>query len=164
MLKKDQLDAVQDQLLQEEDKALIAQKEVDIEQIKNELKLGGLRLTVSRIAVYTLLKKAEKPLSYTDVLHLLGHENWDKATLYRNLIDLCEAGLIQEVDVGGKMLRYEMKEKRSAHHSHFVCTSCGDIQCLPTLALGQQEALPKALKTGEVDIQIRAHCDDCLDE
>ncbi len=144
---------------------------IDEEQLKSELRASGLRLTVSRLAVFALLRKVAKPLSYTDVLHLLGNESWDKATLYRNLIDLCEVGLIQEVDVGGKVIRYELKGKKAIHHSHFVCTSCGDIQCFPTFTLNatedqktHEDKLPKSIQAGLVDIQVRGCCDTCYDK
>jgi Fe2+ or Zn2+ uptake regulation protein len=48
-----------------------------------------------------------------------------KATIYNNLRDLVQAGLVREVAVEGRAARYDMKGMR---HHHFICDKCGNVE------------------------------------
>jgi len=48
-----------------------------------------------------------------------------RATTYNNLRDLVKAGLVREVDVGGRAARFDAKGMR---HHHFICDRCGNVE------------------------------------
>ena len=127
----------------------------------------GLRVTSSRIAVLSALREAELPLSHADVAGKLQHLGMDRTTVYRNLIDLAEAGVLRRSDVGHTW-RFELTRGGDEHdddqHPHFVCTDCGKVACLPvgTVALKPVRGGPGALKRGNLEIQLRGRCDGCV--
>ena len=144
--------------------------ESPLSRLKERLREAGLRATAPRIAVLRSLDAAGRPLSHAELQVSLESDGpWDRATLYRNLADLTEVGLLRRLDLGDHVWRFEARaqaEPTDHHpegHPHFVCTSCGDVQCLDEVALsiGSGENLPKAVKAAAVSIQISGRCDGC---
>ncbi len=141
----------------EADPALLARQQA--------IRDAGLRATPSRIAVLGLLDVAPAPLSHAEVADALRNKAWDRATLYRNLLDLARAGLARRKDLGDHIWRFE-RVKEQAHdtsHPHFVCTTCGRVSCMPGLgvAVRQRIGIPKAVQEREVEVEIRGRCDLC---
>ncbi len=103
-------------------------------------------------------------MSHGEVADRLEHAAWDRATIYRNLVDLAEAGLLRRTDVGDHVWRFEVID--SAHeaksHPHFVCTECGTVECLSdtTVALSPANT-PRAVRQREVEVHLRGLCDVC---
>jgi Fur family ferric uptake transcriptional regulator len=135
---------------------------------EERLRAAGLRVTASRLAVLGLLRRSRRPLSHADVVERLQEHGFDQATLYRNLVDLSEAGLLRPVMLSGRVQRYEPADRPSddpGAHAHFVCVDCGDVRCLPGLTVQLPEAasaeLPGAVADGEVELQLRGRCDAC---
>lgn len=133
---------------------------------KSELRSRGLRATAPRVAVLQALSESGAPVTHGDLVVRLGPAGWDRATLYRNLIDLTEIGLVRRSDVGDHVWRFELlaEDHDHEHRTHFVCDACGDVVCLPdeSLEIKSSAAAPKALQTRNVQIQIRGRCDDCV--
>jgi Fur family peroxide stress response transcriptional regulator len=48
-----------------------------------------------------------------------------RATIYNNLRDLVQAGLVREVAVEGRAARFDVKGLR---HHHFICDRCGTVE------------------------------------
>ena len=48
-----------------------------------------------------------------------------RATIYNNLRDLVQAGLVREVAVEGRAARFDAKFMR---HYHFICDRCGNVE------------------------------------
>jgi Fur family peroxide stress response transcriptional regulator len=48
-----------------------------------------------------------------------------RATIYNNLRDLVQAGLVREVAVEGRAARFDAK---GTPHHHFICDSCGNVE------------------------------------
>jgi len=91
---------------------------------------------------------------------------FDRATLYRNLIDLTDAGVVTRTDLGDHVWRFELKRGEGDHnaeHPHFVCTGCGDIACLPEVGVQftASAKAPRALRSKGVTVQIKGRCDAC---
>ncbi|HEX5659381.1 MAG TPA: transcriptional repressor [Polyangiales bacterium] len=126
---------------------------------------AGLRVTSSRVAVLGVLHASTSPLSHSDVAAELEALGVDRTTVYRNLIDLAEAGILRRADVGHTW-RFELAradEHEAGQHPHFVCTDCGTVACLPvgTVALKPARGVPSALRRGSLEIQLRGLCDTC---
>jgi len=103
-------------------------------QWRSKLKEAGLRTTGPRMAVLRYLETAELPVSHSELVRLLSEDGFDRVTIYRNLKDLAEAGLVARTDLGDHTWRFELQGQRASHlsaHPHFTCTSCGTVSCLP---------------------------------
>lgn len=136
-----------------------------LEELRAVVRARGLRATPSRMAVLHLLQGSAQPLSHADVIDKLSSEAWDPATLYRNLVDLAEVGLLRRQDMGDHVWRFDVVD--SAHdaqqHPHFVCTECGTVECLPTVdIIVPRTKTPRAVKQRKVEVQVRGVCDGCV--
>jgi Fur family peroxide stress response transcriptional regulator len=66
-----------------------------------------------------------------------------RATIYNNLRDLVQAGLVREVAMEGRAARFDAKGTR---HHHFICDRCGNVEDVewcktpspPAAALGKR--------------------------
>jgi Fur family ferric uptake transcriptional regulator len=137
----------------------------DTAAIREIIRQKGLRCTPSRVAVLRVLAETDAPLSHADVIERLGPGDWDRATLFRNLTDLAEAGVLRRTDLGDHTWRYEWSEgtHEPGSHAHFLCTSCGDVSCIPgvKIELPTDPHLPGALRNAALDVQLRGRCDRC---
>jgi Fur family transcriptional regulator, ferric uptake regulator len=133
-----------------------------LEQLRSAVRNGGLRATPSRIAVLGALRVSKNPLSHADVADQLEGQGWDRATIFRNLTDLSDAGLLRRTDLGDHVWRFESQDgKHSASsHPHFLCIECGDVECLPDVQVSGRKA-PKSVKNKSVEVQLRGVCDEC---
>jgi Fur family ferric uptake transcriptional regulator len=133
--------------------------------LRNEIRGRGLRATPSRVQVLTLLRASETPLSHGDVADRLDDNASDRATVYRNLIDLAEVGLLRRIDLGDHTWRFEAVDPAHGgdQHPHFVCSECGVVECLPELELSaRQGRTPRALRRSNLEVQVRGLCDTCV--
>ena len=133
------------------------------DELRAALRARGLRATPSRIAVLELLRAGDAPVSHADVADRLAAQA-DRATIYRNLTDLAEVGLLRRTDVGDHIWRFEVVTgEHDAAHPHFVCTECGTVKCLPELERAVRRAKgPRALRQRKVEVHVRGLCDACL--
>ena len=124
----------------------------------------GLRRTEPRIAVLRRLGAARAPLAHRDLVRMLAHLGFDRATLYRNLMDLVDAGLAIRRDIG-HLWRFQLlsAEADGPPRAHFVCTECGAISPLPEEAVRvvRVRGTPRSLARREVEVEVRGRCDGC---
>jgi Fur family ferric uptake transcriptional regulator len=128
------------------------------------LRDAGLRTTGPRLAVLGALDRAKSPLSHADVADQLDDETLDRATVYRNLMALTQAGLVRRTDLGDHVWRFELVRAYTSQemtHPHFICTDCEKVSCLPgvTVRIDGDGAASVARKGFEV--QLRGVCGDC---
>lgn len=57
------------------------------------------------------------------------------ASVYRVLDTLLEHGLVQRVDIGDGVARFEPVRSISDHHHHLVCGECGKVEAFSDKAL-----------------------------
>jgi Fur family ferric uptake transcriptional regulator len=144
-----------------------AKPRAGIDDLRERMRARGLRATAPRVAVMQALARSGRPATHRDLAVELATEGWDRATVYRNLVDLTEAGFARRVDMGDHLWRFELTDERAAHagseHPHFLCDSCGDVACLPKDAVQVTRAAraPRALKKRDVQIQVKGRCDRC---
>ncbi len=133
------------------------------ETLRRDLRAAGLRATPARLAVLRLLRASERPLSHGEVSERLAGRPFDRATLYRNLVDLTGAGLARRTELGDRIWRFEDRGVApSRDHPHFVCTECGRVECLPGVRVRISGARrPVALREQELEVQVRGRCDRC---
>jgi Fur family ferric uptake transcriptional regulator len=127
---------------------------------------AGLRVTQPRLAVMQVLEKERSPLSHADLINALDGQGFDRVTLYRNLNDLADAGIIARTEVGDHVWRFELRGQTETHtgiHPHFTCTDCGSVACLPgdAVQISRSGRVPKAVREQTVEVSLRGVCDRC---
>ena len=136
-----------------------------LEELRVVVRNAGLRATRSRLAVLDVLRRHREPVTHGEVADVLADEGYDRATVYRNLIDLAEAGIARRSDLGDHVWRFELvgDAGESEVHPHFVCDDCGAVSCLPEGAVQVQavRGAPKALRGGGVEVRVSGLCDTC---
>ncbi len=133
--------------------------------LRARLQAAGLRVTASRVAVMELLAASEAPMTHQEVAQHLGDSTWNRSTLYRNLIDLTDAGLLRKTVIAG-LMRFEPANRHGgcSDHAHFVCSECGDVTHLEGVAIEVVgHGGPRAIATGDVEVQLRGRCDPCAE-
>ncbi len=145
-------------------------KETDfqMEDIRAMIRDAGLRCTKSRSTVLSFMVDAEAPLSHADLSDELVPEGYDQATLYRNLTDLTEAGLLTRLDLGDHIWRFEFRSHGDStrnEHPHFVCNDCGEVACLSpvdiTFRSAEKDGELRA-SVGQIDeVFLKGRCADC---
>ena len=139
-------------------------KEIEsVSQIRTLLSGVGLRTTAARLAVVKRLQETTSPLTHAEVAEQLVPLGFDKATIFRNLVDLVDAGLVSRTELGDHVWRFELRnpDHEDGKHPHFVCTECGSVTCLHEIDL------PKLAKKGwghvgkVTEILLKGHCNTC---
>ncbi|MBX3226949.1 MAG: transcriptional repressor [Labilithrix sp.] len=125
-----------------------------------------MRSTASRIAVLEHFYEHGGRKSHADMFQALEGRGFDRATIYRILMDLADAKILSRTDLGDHVWRFELlREGAGDHgeeHPHFVCVDCGQLSCLPDLTVelsGRRP--PKAIAAKKVAIQLKGVCDAC---
>lgn len=134
------------------------------ETIRDDIRAAGLRATPARVATLNLLRDAKSPVTHADVAGHLETHGVDKATAFRNLNDMTDAGLLRRTELGDHVYRFEeVRPGESAFesHPHFLCTVCGAVSCLDNVML-TAESVDETRKVGEVaEILLRGRCNHC---
>lgn len=132
------------------------------------LRASGLRSTAPRVAVLSYLHDSAGPNSHAELCEALAGEGFDRATIYRNLVDLAEVGIVSRTDLGDHVWRFELRKgaRGAAHtdqHPHFVCIDCGEVSCLPGVSfrVHASAGAPRAVGKNKVAVQLKGLCDDC---
>ena len=99
-----------------------------LETFKDLLNRKGLKYTFERESIFEEVQRIEKHFN-ADNLYERFKKRGDRvarATVYRNLPLLLEAGVIQKSAGNGKRDFYE-KTDAKGHHDHMVCLGCKKI-------------------------------------
>ncbi len=137
----------------------------DGEQSRLAIRQAGLRATPARVATLDLLRDSASPLTHAEVAEHLAKTNVDKATAFRALNDMTDAGLVRRTELGDRVWRFELLgdgEDEHAAHPHFVCVDCGQVSCLGDIKL-TKKSLSDSAQIGRVtEILLRGQCSNCL--
>jgi Fur family ferric uptake transcriptional regulator len=125
-------------------------------------KRGGARRAV--LELLGVQECALTALEIEDALRDAASRRVSRASVYRILDELERLGLVQRVETGQAMVRYERTGGHEQHHHHLVCDECGVVMPFsdPALELaiaGLSERL--ALTVSEHEIVIHGSCRDC---
>lgn len=99
---------------------------------------AGLRATQPRISLLEHMQDLACPLSLDGLAESKNADLGDRATIFRNLVALSDAGLVQQVQSLGKRQLYEVQ---SREHAHVTCVECGTTECISAPL-----ELPKSVK------------------
>ncbi|MGJ9456881.1 Fur family transcriptional regulator [Oceanobacillus sp. CF4.6] len=103
-----------------------------IEHIKKQLHAHSYKLTPQREAtVRVLLEREEDHLSAEDVYLLVKERSPEigLATVYRTLELLSELKILDKINFGDGVSRYDLRKEGAKHfHHHLVCIECGSVE------------------------------------
>jgi len=120
----------------------------------------GIRSTTIRTDVLHLLMQSSRAYTHADVERVFSNA-LDRVSLYRCLLTLTEAGIIQKlIDSRGHTLYFYAPPPTVAVQPHFKCSRCETVLSLPELP----EVYLNAVRKYHIDtIQLLAEgtCDDC---
>lgn len=100
------------------------------------------------------------PVSFPELVEVLATSGMDRATVYRNLLTLSDAGILIRSQLGDGVSRYELPasgDSQHAEHLHLVCVDCGVVSCLPANSVTLRGEAAKRV----TDVQLRGHCEIC---
>src|SRR4051794_25767854 len=130
------------------------------------LRGGGYRNGVARRAVVELLGRQDCCLTAQEIFDGLRAEGRQVgiASIYRVLELLTEKGLLQRVDFGAGVARFEPAHSSGEHHHHLVCSDCGRVEAF------EDDELERTLRNVESrtgysvaghDVVLRGACGLC---
>jgi Fur family ferric uptake transcriptional regulator len=86
------------------------------------------RRSRAREALLEILRQAPFPLSASEAGAFLAKEGFlvNKTTVYRALASFRDAGVLKEVRLADREVRYEPADR--GHHHHLVCVGCRSVE------------------------------------
>jgi Fur family ferric uptake transcriptional regulator len=136
------------------------------EHAEQALTRAGRRRGGARRALLQLLGRESCALSAIEIEELLRRDgrSVSRASIYRVLDELEGLHLVQRVETGQAMVRYERVAGHGEHHHHLVCDSCGAVMPFSDTALERaiervSERVPLAVS--EHEIVLHGACSDC---
>lgn len=134
---------------------------MDSEAIKQSLERCGLRCTPQRYGLMALLMEHSGHPTAPEIFEAVNRldPRSSRATVYNNLRDLVQAGLVREVAAEGRAARFDAKSQR---HHHFICDRCGEVEDLDWYDLPRPapDALGKRVLR-ECELIVRGLCIKC---
>lgn len=122
-----------------------------------------MRTTKARTIIVSIINSAHTPLDAASILEQVQHRDSsvNRATVFRNLNSLTEAGEVKKVDFGEGKSRYEMA---GHHHHHLICTECKSIEAVDICRaekLVQDEADKKGFRVTSHQLEYFGLCSKC---
>lgn len=116
----------------------------------------GFKLTSQRKEVLNVLLAGNKPMSLKQI-----HDKAvkiDFASVYRIIRLFKDIGIVEEVNLGDKALKYEIQN--SGHHHHIVCEKCHKIQRIDLCLLDKISKMTDYKIVSHI-IEFRGICPEC---
>ncbi len=138
------------------------------ERAEATLAAAGHKRGGARRAVVELLDCQQCALTAVEIEDALrggeARRRVSRASVYRILEELERLRLVQRVETGQAMVRYERVCEHEEHHHHLVCDECGVVMPFSDKALESaietlSERVP--LKVSEHEIVLHGSCADC---
>ena len=127
---------------------------------------AGYRRGGARKELLTLMGEQRCALSALELEEALarGERRVSRASIYRILEELEAVHVVQRVDVGAGITRYEPLRHGRGHHHHLVCENCGRLE--PFSDEGLERAIARLservpLAVSEHEVLLRGACDAC---
>lgn len=136
-----------------------------IREFRNFIKKRGLKYTPEREEILKEILEVEDHFDVDSLYLRLKNKNSkiSKASIYRTLPILIEAGYIQEVYKQGGHSFYEVTLNK-APHLHFICISCGRVDEVLDKVLNsliKKHEKEKKYKLLTYHLEIFGICSDC---
>jgi Fur family transcriptional regulator, ferric uptake regulator len=136
---------------------------------RDVLQQAGHHKGAARNEMIELLARQDCALSALEIEDALrrserGERAVGRASVYRVLELLQEHGLVNRLDVGDGIARYELVDPAGAHHHHLLCEECGQLVPFHDRDLERSiERLSRRLgfRTDDHEVVLRGNCARC---
>src|ERR1044072_5469651 len=130
-----------------------------------KLKPAGGKRSSKREQIVTVFLRQEGHLSADDLVDLMRQEDRriSRATVYRTLQWMVDAGIARKVDFGEGRFRFE-QGYRQPRHFHLICKSCNrSFECLSSDIEGliEEVASARSFSPSQSVVQIYGTCEEC---
>jgi Fur family ferric uptake transcriptional regulator len=131
----------------------------------NRLRPAGTKRSGKRDRIVNVFLKQEGHLSADDLVALIKREDHriSRATVYRTLQWMVDAGIARKVDFGEGRFRYE-HSYRHPRHFHLICKTCNrsfEFLSSDIEALVEEVAAARAFTARQTVVQIYGTCEAC---
>jgi Fur family ferric uptake transcriptional regulator len=120
-------------------------------------------MTLPRQVILEALRAAETHPTGDEVYRLARRRlpHISLGTVYRNLVQLSEAGLIRKLELGGTARRFD---RRMAEHHHLRCLECGkveDVSVEPAVGIEEAVEAESGYEVVEHRLELVGYCPRC---
>jgi Fur family transcriptional regulator, ferric uptake regulator len=131
----------------------------------DSLRPAGSKRSSKRESILDVFLRHEGHLSADDLYDLIhrGDQHISRATVYRALQWMVEAGIARKVDFGEGRFRYE-HSYRHPRHFHLICQACNrssEFLSSDIEALIEEIAAARSFAAGQSVLQIYGTCEEC---
>lgn len=119
------------------------------------------RKTTQKKVIKEIFQRLDRPLGIEDILRR-GREKvptLNRATVYRNIKNFMEEGLLLKINHPTLGTLYERAGK--AHHHHFHCRICDQVFELPGCALSEINTTPEGFLAESHEVFLLGVCSSC---
>jgi Fur family ferric uptake transcriptional regulator len=137
------------------------------EHARAELDRAGHRRGTARTAVIEMLAQEACALTALEIEDGLrgSHRRVSRASIYRILDLLVAHGLVNRLDLGGGLARYETVDPRGEHHHHLVCDRCGRLTPFDDRglerAIGRVSERLEGFRVSDHEVVLHGACNTC---
>lgn len=136
------------------------------EHVHTVLNRAGLKRGGARQRIVDLLASEPCALSAVEIEDALRAQGkpTGRASIYRVLDLLVDHGLVERVDVGQGLSRFERTHPGGEHHHHLVCDQCGKLVAFDDPALERAiDSLSERLgiRVEHHEVVLRGACEQC---
>jgi Fur family ferric uptake transcriptional regulator len=125
-----------------------------------------MKLTGPRRTILGVLLSADGPRTADEIMSAIGKEGPNKVTVYRTLDSMVDSGIVHRAFVEGRSQHYETADRCTEHqcHPHFVCTDCGQAQCLSGVTVPMATLPPAGFVIRRQQVRLEGLCPECAEK
>ncbi len=119
-------------------------------------------MTRQRMVICNIVKRADGHLTAAQICERAKEElgKIALATVYNNLNELVEEGIIGRLYVNG---RTDLYDKSAVSHGHLVCTECGDVKDMGGASLHEYFCEKTGEEIESFNLVLRHKCKKCTE-
>ena len=120
--------------------------------LNERVRKAGMKVTQQRIQVLQVLLSNTSPLTVDEIFKQLAPESdsADLVTIYRILKKFEDSLLVNRLEFGDGISRFELTLESGHHHHHVICRSCQKVETLHLCDLDKQIKAVEALGYGQL--------------
>ena len=135
-------------------------------EAREQLREAGHRNGAARARLLDVIERESCCVSAAELRDAVTASGSDigLASVYRTLDLLVEHGLVQRVDLGDGIARFEPVHPSREHHHHLVCNDCGRVEPFSDDSLERSIERVEAASGYQVaahDVVLRGACVEC---
>lgn len=99
------------------------------ERLNQFIQKKGMRATPQRNTIVATIFKSDEHFTADELWERIRKSNLkaSRATVYRTISLLVEAGLLSEIDLGNDQKTYDPNFNDKPSHNHLICIDCGKV-------------------------------------